>query len=107
MVPRWVAWVPCRRGGDTDGRNQPERKGYVRTKTPLTPEQEYEYYAEPGNQQPQGPPQRRQPRLSAIVPVRFPPELLDEIRRRAEADDRSLSPGSAAQSNMSFAVRAD
>jgi predicted HicB family RNase H-like nuclease len=61
------------------------------TKMPLTPEQEYEYYAQPDNQQPQGPPQRRQPRLSAIVPVRFPPELLDEIRRRAEADDRSLS----------------
>lgn len=61
------------------------------SKKPLTPEQEYEYYAQPDNQQPQGPPQRRQRRLSAIVPVRFPPELLDEIRRRAEADDRSLS----------------
>ena len=59
--------------------------------TPMTPEQEYEYYARPGNQQPQGPPRRRPSRLSAIVPVRFPPELLDEIRRRAEADDRSLS----------------
>jgi predicted HicB family RNase H-like nuclease len=61
------------------------------TETPMTPDQEYEYYAEAANQQPQGPPQRRQPRLSAMVPVRFPPELLDEIRRRAEADDRSLS----------------
>jgi hypothetical protein len=61
------------------------------TEKPMTPEQEHEYYAQPGNQQPQGPPQRRHPRLSAMVPVRFPPELLDEIRRRAEADDRSLS----------------
>ncbi len=61
------------------------------TETPMTPDEEYEYYAQPGNQQPQGPPQRRQPRLSAMVPVRFPPELLDEVRRRAEADDRSLS----------------
>jgi len=25
------------------------------------------------------------------VPVRFPPELLEEIRRRATADDRSVS----------------
>jgi len=61
------------------------------TKKPMTPEQEYEYYAQPGNQQPQGPLQRRQQRLSAMVPVRFPPDLLDEVRRRAEADDRSLS----------------
>jgi predicted HicB family RNase H-like nuclease len=61
------------------------------TKTPMTPEQEYEFYAQPDNQQPQGPARRRQPRLSAMVPVRFPPELLEEIRRRADADDRSLS----------------
>jgi hypothetical protein len=26
-----------------------------------------------------------------MVPVRFPPELLDEVRRRAGDDDRSLS----------------
>ena len=61
------------------------------TEMPMTPDEEFEYYAEPSNQQPQGPPQRRPPRLSAMVPVRFPPELLDEVRRRAEADDRSLS----------------
>lgn len=62
------------------------------TNTPTTPEQEYEFYARPENQQPQGPPQRRHgSRLSAMVPVRFTPELLDEVRRRAEADDRSLS----------------
>jgi predicted HicB family RNase H-like nuclease len=61
------------------------------TQTPMTPEQEYEFYAEPDNQEPQGPARRRQPRLTAMVPVRFPPELLDEVRRRAVADDRSLS----------------
>lgn len=60
-------------------------------KKPMTPEQEYDYYADADNQQPQGPPLRRQSRLSEIVPVRFPSDLLDEIRRRAEADDRSLS----------------
>jgi hypothetical protein len=60
-------------------------------KKPIKPEQQYDYYAQPGNQQPQGPPRWRASRLSEMVPVRFPPELLDEIRRRAEADDRSLS----------------
>lgn len=60
--------------------------------TPVTPEQEYEFYSRPENQEPQGPPRKRRPsRLSAIVPVRFPPEVLEEVRRRAEADDRSLS----------------
>ena len=61
------------------------------TDTSMTPEQEYDFYAQPGNQEPQGPARHRQPRLSAMVPVRFPPELLAEIRRRAEADDRSVS----------------
>ncbi len=61
------------------------------TTEPMTPDQEYEFYTRADNQQPQGPPRRRSPRLSAMVPVRFPPELLEEIRRRAEADDRSLS----------------
>lgn len=60
--------------------------------TEMTPEQEYEFYAKPENQEPQGPPRRRHPaRLSELVPVRFPPELLEEARRRADADDRSLS----------------
>lgn len=62
------------------------------TDTPITPEQEYEFYAQPANQEPQGPERRRQrSRLTAMVPVRFPPELLAEVRRRADADDRSLS----------------
>jgi predicted HicB family RNase H-like nuclease len=30
-------------------------------------------------------------RLTATVPVRFPPELLARVRAAAEADDRSIS----------------
>jgi predicted HicB family RNase H-like nuclease len=59
--------------------------------TQMTPDEEYEFYARPENQQPQGPPRRRRSRLSAPVPVRFPPELLEEVRRAADADDRSVS----------------
>ncbi len=58
---------------------------------PMTPDQEYDFYAQPANQAPQGPPQRRSKRLTAPIPVRFPPEVLDEVKRRAEADDRSVS----------------
>jgi predicted HicB family RNase H-like nuclease len=57
----------------------------------MTPDEEHEFYARPENQQPQGPPHRRSARLTAPIPVRFPPELLEEIRRRAASDDRSVS----------------
>lgn len=57
----------------------------------MTPDDEYDFYARPENQQPQGPPRRRTVRLTAPIPVRFPPELLEEIRRRAADDDRSVS----------------
>jgi predicted HicB family RNase H-like nuclease len=56
----------------------------------MTPDEEYEFYARPENQQPQGPPRRRAG-LSATVPVRFAPERLEEIRLRAAAEDRSVS----------------
>ena len=60
--------------------------------TPMTPDEEYAFYARPENQERQGPARRRNgARLSAPVPVRFPPDLLEQVRRAADADDRSLS----------------
>ena len=61
------------------------------TETPMTAEEEYEFYARSENQTPQGPARRRTARLTAPIPVRFPPELLERIRRAAAADDRSVS----------------
>lgn len=61
------------------------------TSTPMTAEEEHAFYARPENQEPQGPARRRKSKLSAMVPVRLSPELLDEIRQRAEADERSVS----------------
>lgn len=61
------------------------------TKKNMTPEQENAFYADPDNQMPQGPPVRRQTKLSEPVPVRFPEDLLGEVRNRAAADDRSVS----------------
>ncbi|MHB1975264.1 MAG: YlcI/YnfO family protein [Acidimicrobiales bacterium] len=61
------------------------------TKPPMTPDEEYDFYAQPENQELQGPPRRRRARLSDAIPVRFPPELVEEIRRRATEDDRSVS----------------
>ena len=62
------------------------------SETPMPPEQEYEFYAKAENQEPQGPARRRSAsRLGPPVPVRFPPELLDQARHAADADDRSLS----------------
>jgi predicted HicB family RNase H-like nuclease len=57
----------------------------------LTRAEEYEFYAKPENQEPQGAPRRRRSKLTELVPVRFPPETLEEIRRRAGEDDRSVS----------------
>lgn len=59
--------------------------------TAMTPEQEYEFYARPGNQVPQGAAVRRRARLADPVPVRLPPELLERVRAAADADQRSLS----------------
>ncbi|MDZ7578032.1 MAG: Arc family DNA-binding protein [Candidatus Nanopelagicales bacterium] len=57
----------------------------------MTPEQEHAFYAAPENQTPQGPPVRRRAKLTAAVPVRLPKDVLDKVRARAAADDRSVS----------------
>ena len=57
----------------------------------MTRQQEHEFYAQPENQAPQGSARRRRPKLSEMVPVRFPPDVMDEVRRRADDDDRSVS----------------
>lgn len=57
----------------------------------MTREQENAFYADPDNQAPQGSPVRRKSKLGKPVPVRFPDELLQEVRERAAADDRSVS----------------
>jgi predicted HicB family RNase H-like nuclease len=59
--------------------------------TEMPPDQEYAFYADPENQAPQGAATRRRPRNSAALPIRLPAEMLDEVRRRAAADDRSVS----------------
>jgi hypothetical protein len=62
------------------------------TKKKMTRDEEYEFYAKPENQEPQGPARRRsRSKLTQMVPVRFAPETLEEVRRLAEADDRSVS----------------
>ena len=61
------------------------------TNKKMTREEEYDFYSKPENQEPQGRPRRRQAKLTELVPVRFPQETLEEIRRRAGKDDRSVS----------------
>lgn len=57
----------------------------------MTPDEEYEFYADPENQKPTGKPRRRTAKLTTPIPVRFPAAVLDEVKRRADADDRSVS----------------
>jgi hypothetical protein len=57
----------------------------------MTRKQEYDHYAKAKNQTPQGPARRRKQNLTEMVPVRFEADVLDEVRRRADADDRSVS----------------
>jgi hypothetical protein len=57
----------------------------------MSRQEEHEFYANPENQTPQGPAKRRRARLTEMVPVRFPPDVLDKVRRRAGDDDRSIS----------------
>lgn len=60
------------------------------TNKKMTSDEEHAYYADPANQVPAGKPVRRRP-LGAPVPVRFDEKTLEAIRRRAAADDRSVS----------------
>ncbi|MDZ4827142.1 MAG: YlcI/YnfO family protein [Actinomycetota bacterium] len=57
----------------------------------MTRKQEHDFYKKSENQTPQGPARRRKQNLTEMVPVRFEPEVLDEVRKRADADDRSVS----------------
>ncbi len=59
--------------------------------TTMTPDEENAFYADPDHQVPQGRPVRRKANLSQPVPVRFPEDLLREVRAYAAADDRSVS----------------
>lgn len=61
------------------------------TKPAMPPDDEFEFYADPENQTPEGPGRRRRGRLTEVVPVRFEPDTLEAVRRRAEAEDRSVS----------------
>ena len=51
----------------------------------------HEFYGRPKNQIPQGPPRRRREPMTDPVPVRFPPDVLEQVKAAAEADERSVS----------------
>ena len=61
-----------------------KRSGHV------TPDEEFDFYARSENQQPLGAPRRHKARTAPIL-VRVPPELLEGVKRAADADDRSVS----------------
>ena len=52
----------------------------------MTRKHEYDFYAKAEKQTPKGPARRRTQNLTAMVPVRFEADMLDEVRRRAAAD---------------------
>ena len=68
---------------------------------PMTPDEEYEFYSRPENQQPQGPARRR---LTATVPVRFPPSCSSRCAPRPPPMTAQCRPGSAAPSNTNCAT---
>ena len=71
------------------------------TKHPMTTQDEYDFYADPANQEPQGPAHRRRANLSELVPVRFDKDTIDKVKELAAADDRSSRAGSDVPSNTS------
>ena len=54
----------------------------------MNPDEEHAFYADPANEEPQGPPRRR---LTDAVPVRLDADILAAVRERAQRDDRSIS----------------
>lgn len=61
------------------------------SKHPTIAQDEYDFYADPANQEPQGPARRRRANLSELVPVRFDKDTFDKVKELAAADDRSVS----------------
>ena len=57
----------------------------------MTTEEEHEFYSRPENQVPEGPARRRKERMTDPVAVRFPPQMLEQVKAAAAADDRSVS----------------
>jgi Arc-like DNA binding domain len=57
----------------------------------MTRQEEHDFYAKSENRTPQGPARRRKQKLCEMMPVRFPADVLDDVRRGAESDDRSVS----------------
>lgn len=59
-------------------------------KKEMSTEQEHELYKDAKNLEPQGRAVRRRTALTRTVPVRVSSEMLDEARRAAEAEYRSV-----------------
>lgn len=58
----------------------------------MSPQEEFDFYADPANRRLTGAPvRRRRPPLGAPVPARFPEELLEAMREEAIRSDRSVS----------------
>lgn len=72
-------------------RSLPRRQMTTNKDRTMNRDEEHEFYKDPEHQVPQGPPRRRKKPLTRLVPVRFSDETLEEIRRLADADDRSIS----------------
>ncbi len=66
------------------------------TNTTLHPHQEYDYYARPENQVPQGPAVRRRAQISDPVPVHLPAEPLEPVGEAVEQDAVPPERGSTA-----------
>ncbi len=59
-----------------------------------TPQEEYDFYADPANQVPVDPTPHRRRRhgpMSSPIPTRYPTDLLEAIREHADSSHVSLS----------------